>query len=242
MRTRIISKIEIKSDQVVKPIFFEGLKKIGNPKDIIKSHLKQNIDEIIIIDIVASLYQRQINFNLLNKITNNVNIPITLGGGIKTIKDISKLLKIGADKIAVNTSFLNRDVNLLNQSSKLFGSQCIVVDINSKFIDGDWYCMTDNGRINSKKKVVDWIIECQDRGAGEILLQSIDVDGSMNGPDIKLLDKVEKHIEIPLIIASGIGSYQHIYKLKKYNPDAICISSALHYKKLNINNIKKNLI
>ena len=239
MRTRIISKIEIKSDMVVKPIFFEGLKRIGEPKKIVNNYIKQGIDELVVIDIVASLYQRKINFNLFNQVTKKINLPITLGGGVRSINDISKLLKIGADKVAINTALLSKNASLLNNSSKLFGSQCIVVDINSKLIDGEWYCMTDNGRINSKKKVFDWVNECQDRGAGEILLQSIDVDGSMLGPDIKLLEKVEPYIKVPLIIASGIGNYNHLSQLKKFNPDAICISSALHYKKLNVKKIKK---
>ena len=242
MRTRLIAKLEIKSENVVKPIHFEGLKVIGSPTKLARKYYDDGIDELLLIDIVSSLYQRSINYNLIKDISKKIFIPITVGGGIKSVKQISDLLEHGADKISINSFALQTKPNFINQAVKRFGSQCITVNIDAKKIGNNWNCISDGGRVYSDKNVIDWMREVEDRGAGEILLQSLDTDGTMNGFDLELLIKIKDVVNIPIIISSGAGNIDHIKKLKKkINPDAICVSSVLHYKKLKIENIKKNI-
>jgi cyclase len=242
MRSRLIAKLEIKGDNIVKPIHFEGLKIIGSPIKIAEKYYNDGIDELLIMDIVSSLYQREINYKLIKEISKKIFIPITVGGGIKSINQISKLLEYGADKISINTFALQFNQNIINQAAKKFGSQCITANIEIKKIDNDWICLSDGGRVLSNKKVADWIKELENRGAGEILLQSIDKDGTMQGFDLELLNKVYNSINIPVIISGGAGKIAHIKELKKnFNADAICISSALHYKKIKIKDAKKIL-
>lgn len=240
MRTRLIAKLEIKGKNVVKPIHFEGLKTIGSPKKMAKRYYDEGIDELILIDIVSSLYQRSIDYNLIKNISKKIFIPVTVGGGIKSVKQISDLLEHGADKISINSFALQKKPSLINQAVKRFGSQCITINIDAKKIGNNWKCISDGGKVYSNKNVIDWMREIEDRGAGEILLQSLDTDGTMNGFDFELLIKIKDVVNIPIIISSGAGNIDHIKKLKKIiNPDAICISSALHYRKLIIRNIKK---
>tara|TARA_S200000501_G_C20855220_1_gene757443 strand:+ start:2322 stop:3050 length:729 start_codon:yes stop_codon:yes gene_type:complete len=242
MRTRLIAKLEIKSENVVKPIHFEGLKVIGSPAKLAKKYYDEGIDELLLIDIVSSLYQRSINYNLIKDISKKIFIPITVGGGIKSVKQISDLLDHGADKISINSFALQTKPNFINQAVKRFGSQCITVNIDAKKIRNNWNCISDSGRVYSDKNVIDWMREVEDRGAGEILLQSLDTDGTMKGFDLELLGKIKNVVNIPIIISSGAGNIDHIKRLKKkINPDAICISSVLHYKKLKIKNIKMNI-
>ncbi|MDA9232376.1 imidazole glycerol phosphate synthase cyclase subunit [Candidatus Pelagibacter sp.] len=239
-RTRILSKIEIKNGEVVKPIFFEGVKKIGSPINIANDYYKKGIDEIILIDIVRSLYKQKPNFSLLKKISKEIFVPLTYGGGITTIKDIENCLKNGADKVSINSSLLPKNSKFINQAIMEFGSQCIIVNIDAKKIYDKWYCYTDGGRINSNIEIIDWLDEVQEKGCGEIFLQSIDKDGFYEGPDYELYKLVNKKIQVPLIFSSGIRKYSDITKLKKIlKPDAIAISSAFHFNELQIKKIKK---
>lgn len=239
-RTRIIAKLEIKSEYVVKPIFFEGLKKIGDPIKIAKKYYNDGIDEMIIIDIVSSLYRRPINFKQLKEISKNIFIPITYGGGIKNLKDIENCLKNGADKVSINTHSINSNGKLIERASKEFGSQCIISNIEAKKIENEWFCYTDGGRINSGIRIQDWIKNIQEKNVGEIFVQSIDHDGFTDGPDYKLIEYLKNKIKVPFIIGSGFRSYEHLKRVKKIiNSDAVCFSSALHHKDLNIKKIKK---
>ena len=244
MRKRLISKLEIKSGNVVKPIYFEGLKVIGSPIKIARDYFKQGIDEIIFIDIVASLYNRQIDYNLIQSVSKEIFIPLTVGGGIKKLDDISKLLNLGADKVAINTHALQRDPSLINRAAKKFGSQCIVSNLEVKKIGSEWFCLTDNGRINSGKKVLDWIHELSSRGIGEILIQSVDYDGSMRGFDNELFLNIKKNsrTKVPLIYCSGAGNQNHFKNLNNdINPNSVCVASILHEKKMTVKQIKKIL-
>lgn len=244
MKKRLIAKLEIKSGDVVKPIFFEGLKKIGNPATIANFYYKQGIDEIILIDIVASLYRREIDYETIKKVSKKIFIPLTVGGGIKKLDDISKLLAIGADKVSINTHALQNDPSLINRAARKFGSQCIISNLEIKKIENNWYCLSDNGRIFSNRKVIDWIKELSSRGVGEILLQSVDFDGSLNGFDYDLFQKIKEKINVrsPLIFASGAGNLKHFKKLIKIiNPNSICVSRVLHENLLSIKQIKKTI-
>tara|TARA_B100002052_G_C15884141_1_gene600800 strand:+ start:3243 stop:3980 length:738 start_codon:yes stop_codon:yes gene_type:complete len=240
-RIRIIGKVEIKSRNVVKPIFFEGLKKIGNPDEIIQKYFKNGIDEILIVDVVSSLYKRDIDFEFLKLIGRNLFIPLIYSGGIKNLTDIENCLQNGADKVAINTNGI-KNPKLLKNSVKKFGSQCISVTIEAKKINNNWLCFTDGGRINSKIRVTEWIKKVQDLGVGEIIIQSVDCDGHTAGPDYNLFKKVSKSIHVPLVLCSGIRNISHIkFIKKKFNPEAIALSSALHYNEIKINNVKKVL-
>lgn len=242
MRVRLISKLELKSNFIVKPIYFEGLRKIGEPLSISHNYYRKGIDEIIVIDIVSSLYNRSINYDLIKKISKKIFVPLTVGGGIKTIDDVSKLLECGADKVALNTFALQTKPKLIRLIANKFGKQCITINIEAKKIKNDWVCLSDGGRVLSKWKVVDWIKEVQDQGAGEILIQSVDRDGSGKGYDIELLQKIKKYIHIPLIVASGAGSQNDILKMNRLiKPQAICVSTLLHENKLNILSTKKKI-
>ena len=242
MRRRLISKLEIKSGNVVKPIYFEGLRKIGDPVVIAENYYKNGIDEIILIDIVASLYKRELDYNLIQKISERIFIPLTVGGGIRKLDDISKLLSIGADKVSINTHALQTDSSIINRAAKKFGSQCIVSNLEIKKIKNEWYCLSDNGRINSGKNVIDWINELTSRGIGEILLQSVDFDGSLKGFDHQLFLNIKNNIKtkVPIIFCSGAGNKNHLKKIVSiHNPSSICVSSILHEKLITIKNIKK---
>ena len=240
-RLRIIGKIEVKSENVVKPIFFEGLKKIGNPIKLVQKYYKKGIDEVLLIDIVASLYQREINFSLLKKISDNLFIPLIYSGGIKNLVDIENCLQNGADKVSINTNAL-KNLKLIKNAVKTFGSQCISINIDAKKINNDWLCFSDGGRINSNKKVIDWIDQVQNLGVGEIIVQSIDCDGYISGPDFDLYKRIHKKVKVPLVLCSGIRKVEHVKKIRKYfNPEAITISSALHYDELKPQILKKIL-
>tara|TARA_B100000035_G_C20954502_1_gene533517 strand:- start:435 stop:1172 length:738 start_codon:yes stop_codon:yes gene_type:complete len=240
-RIRIIGKVEVKSRSVVKPIFFEGLKKIGDPIIIVNKYFKNGIDELLIVDVVSSLYNRDIDFSYLKLLSNNLFIPIIYSGGIKNLSDIENCLQNGADKVSINTHGI-KNPNLLKNSVKMFGSQCISVTIEAKKINKNWFCFTDGGRINSGIKLNDWLKKIQDLGVGEVILQSIDHDGYTNGPDYTLYNYVLKKIRVPLVLCSGIRSIKHINLIvKKYDPDAIALSSALHNGEINLSRLKKIL-
>ncbi len=242
MRTRIIVKLDVKPPYVVKPVHFEGLRKIGLPVDLAKKYYNQGADEVMYIDIVASLYQREILFDEIEKTANELFIPFGVGGGIKTIEDISKLFHSGADKIAINTYAVQENSEILNEAAQIFGNQAVVVNIEAKKWD-DWYeCYTDCGRIRSGKNVIEWAKEVEARGAGEIFLQCVDTDGRQRGFDIELSKQVVDSVNIPVVVASGAGKLEDIKELIEYaRPSGIALSSLLHYDKYTIKDIKEYL-
>jgi len=239
---RLIAKLDVKPPFLVKPVHFEGLRKLGRPADFAKKYSDLGIDEIFYIDIVASLYERDILYNEVQDIADIISVPFAVGGGVKNITSFSKLFHVGADKVVLNTFPLQFDPKIINDAAKVFGSQSVVVNIEAKKINGKYYCLTDCGRILSSKEVVNWSIEAEDRGAGEILLQSVDKDGRMTGYDIDLAAKVVESINIPVVIASGAGKVDHVKELiKNVIPSGIAIASLLHYDLSSINEIKKSM-
>ncbi|RXJ92882.1 imidazole glycerol phosphate synthase subunit HisF [Malaciobacter molluscorum] len=242
MRTRIIAKLDVKPPYVVKPVHFEGLRKIGLPNDLAKKYFKQGADEVIYIDIVASLYQREILFNDIEQTANELFIPFGVGGGVKTIEDFSKLFHCGADKVAINTYAVQENPDIINQAAEIFGNQAVVVNIEAKKWDTHYECYTDCGRIQSNKDVIQWAKEVELRGAGEIFLQCVDTDGRQKGFDIELAKKVVDSVNIPVVVASGAGNLENIKELIDYaKPSGVAISSLLHYDKYTIQDIKNFL-
>lgn len=242
MRTRIIVKLDVKPPYVVKPVHFEGLRKIGLPVDLAKKYYEQGADEVMYIDIVASLYQREILFEEIEKTANELFIPFGVGGGVKSIEEFSKLFHSGADKVAINTYAVQENPEIINQAAEIFGNQAVVVNIEAKKWDNYYECYTDCGRIQSSKDVIEWAKEVESRGAGEIFLQCVDTDGRQRGFDIELAKKVVNSVNIPVVVASGAGSLEDIKKLIEYaKPSGVAIASLLHYEKYTIQDIKEYL-
>jgi cyclase len=242
MKTRIIAKLDVKPPYVVKPVHFEGLRKIGLPTDLAKKYYEQGADEIIYIDIVASLYQREILFDEIEKTANELFIPFGVGGGVKTIEDFSKLFHSGADKVAINTYAVQENPKVINQAAKIFGNQAVVVNIEAKKWDHWYECYTDCGRIRSGRDVIEWAKEVESRGAGEIFLQCVDTDGRQRGFDVELAKQVVDSVKIPVIVASGAGKLEDIKELIKYaKPSGVAIASLLHYDKNTVKDIKEYL-
>ncbi|MDQ7085357.1 MAG: imidazole glycerol phosphate synthase cyclase subunit [Sulfurovum sp.] len=242
MKTRIIVKLDVKPPYVVKPVHFEGLRKIGSPSELAKKYYEQGADEVMYIDIVSSLYQRDIIFEEIEKTANELFIPFGVGGAVRTIEDFSKLFHIGADKVAINTFAIQEDPTLINKAAKIFGSQAVVINIEAKKWSNHWECYTDCGRIQSGKDVLEWAKEVEKRGAGEILLQSVDKDGRNQGFDLELCKQVVELVKIPVVVASGAGSLHDIKEVIEYaKPSGVAIASLLHYNHLTISDIKKYL-
>lgn len=242
IRTRIIAKLDVKPPFVVKPVHFEGLRKIGMPVELAKKYYEQGADEVMYIDIVASLYQRGILFAEIEKAANELFIPFGVGGGVQTIEDFSKLFHVGADKVVLNTFAVQKNPDIINQAAEIFGAQAVVVNIEAKKWDNWWECYTDCGRIRSGKDVFEWAKEVEQRGAGEIILQSVDHDGRQRGFDLELSKRVVESVQIPVVVASGAGCLEDIKELIEYaHPSGVAIASSLHYNKFTINNIKEYL-
>lgn len=242
MRTRIIAKLDIKPPYVVKPVHFEGLRKIGTPQELAKKYYEQGADEVMYIDIVSSLYQRGIIFEEIEKTANELFIPFGVGGAVRSIEDFSKLFHYGADKVLINTYAVQENPNIINQAAEIFGRQAVVVNIEVKEWDNWYECYTDCGRVQSNKNVLEWVKEVEQRGAGEILLQSVDKDGRKRGFDLELAKKVVESVNIPVVIASGAGKLEDIKQLIEYaKPSGVAIASMLHYDLTNIKEIKKYL-
>jgi cyclase len=227
---------------VVKPVHFEGLRKVGIPAELAKKYYEQGADEIMYIDIVASLYQREILFNEIEQTANELFIPFGVGGGVKTVDDFSKLFHAGADKVVLNTYAVQQNPDIINQAAEIFGNQAVVVSIEAKCWNNWWECYTDCGRIQSGKNVLEWVKEVEQRGAGEILLQSVDHDGRQRGFDLELARRVVESVNIPVVVTSGAGKLEDIKELIDYAaPSGIAIASLLHYDKCTIQDIKEYL-
>lgn len=240
---RIIARIDIKNKHVIKGINLEGLRKIGDPKNIIESYYADKADEILILDSVASLYGRNNLFSFVKNITKEVFIPITIGGGIKDLKDIENALNSGADKVAINSGAIN-NLNFIKEASREFGSSTIMASIEAKLVgEKKWEPYINSGREKTNLDLIDWVKKIQDDGCGEIVLTSIDYEGTENGFDYILIENIKKHLIRPLIISGGCGSINDIVRIQKdFCNTSVAIASLLHYKKITIKEIKKQLL
>ncbi len=239
---RIIAKLDVKPPNVVKPVHFEGLRKMGTPADLARKYYQQGADEIFYIDIVASLYQREILYEGIQATANGIFVPFAVGGGVRSVEDMSRLFHCGADKVVINTHALQQQPELIDQAARIFGSQSVVVSVEAKRWDGWWECYSDCGRERSGKAVLDWVREVEQRGAGELLVQSVDHDGRQDGFDIELIGQVKDAVSVPVVAASGAGDIEHIVKLaSEARPDAIALASLLHYDRCDVSEIKARL-
>lgn len=228
--TRIIARLDIKGSALVKGIHLEGLRALGRPEDFASHYYSQGADELIFQDTVASLYQRSSLLDLISRTAQSVFIPITVGGGIRTLADINSVLRAGADRVAINTAALNNP-ELINEASRTFGSSTIVVAVEViRQTNGSYLAFTDNGREDTGVELIHWLKEVEDRGAGEILLTSIDRDGTGRGFDIELVGIAANLISIPVIAHGGAGKPSHIYDvITQAKPDAVAIAAMVHY-------------
>ena len=236
---RIISRIDVKGENLVKGINLEGLKILGKPQEFSNYYYKKKIDEIVFFDTVASLYGRNNLFNIVEKVSKNIFIPISVGGGIRSLEDISKLLNVGADKIILNTKAL-KDPKFINSAANKFGSSTIIVNIDFNLQPNNSYsCFVENGRQIFNKDIFKWINEIQKRGAGEIILTSIARDGTGEGFDMGFYKQIKNLIKIPLILSGGFGSMKHVFDvIKNQDVDAVSIASMFHYNKTKDKNFK----
>jgi len=242
MNTRIIAKLDVKPPFVVKPVHFEGLRRMGSPSELARKYYNQGADEVFYIDIVSSLYQRKFLSDGIKETANVLFIPFAVGGGVKSIDDFSKLFHIGADKVVINTYAVQQDPSIINKAAEVFGNQAVVVNIESKKWQRNWECYTDCGRIQSGKDVLDWVQEVEQRGAGEILLQSVDTDGRRRGFDIELAAQVVDSVGIPVVVSSGAGSLKDIKEIIEIaSPSGVAVASLLHYDRVTIQDIKEYL-
>jgi len=242
-KIRIIARIDIKNEYVIKGIHLEGLRKVGDPNELAKKYYENGIDEIVFMDAVAAYYDRNSLSEIIQKACVEVFVPITVGGGIRKIEDIQTVLNAGADKVAINTQAINKP-KFIKEASKIFGSQCIVSSIVAKKIsDNRWEAYIDNGREPTGKDVIEWAKEVESLGAGEIMLTSIDKEGTKKGFDVELNEAVSKAVSIPVITSGGMkNSDDAIELLSKSNIDAIATASTLHYELESIQDIKQKLI
>jgi len=237
---RVIARLDIKSQNLIKGIQLEGLKVIGDPNIFALKYYEDGIDELILIDCVASLYGRNNLFGIIKEASKNVFVPITAGGGIRSIKDAEELFLSGADKVFLNTSAINNP-QLINDLAKNFGSQAIVISIEAKFLKNNiWLAYTDNGREVTNKNVINWTKEAIDRGAGEILITSVDRDGTRQGFDLDLIKNICNVSSVPIIFSGGMGKASDILSVSKYGScHAVAAGTILHYNETTVDEIKK---
>lgn len=237
---RLIARLDIKGSNLVKGIQLEGLRKIGLPNEYVKKYYEQGIDEIIYMDIVASLYERNSLLDIVKEATKDVFIPITVGGGIRSVEDVRLALRAGADKVALNTAVIKRP-DLIKEISKKFGSQCLVVSVEAKKTGGGkWQAYYDNGREKTGRDVIEWVEKACEYGAGEILLTSVDKEGMAKGFDYDLIKKVSTAVPIPVIASGGMGNIEHMEKaVKEGRVDAIAMAHVLHYGLMSVEEIRE---
>jgi imidazole glycerol-phosphate synthase subunit HisF len=238
---RIIARLDVKNEFVIKGIHLEGLRKVGNPNEMSKMYYEEGIDEILFIDSVASLYNRNNLFSVIRKASEEVFVPITIGGGLRSVADVEEALDAGADKVAINTQAV-RNPNFIEELAKRYGSQCVVASVQAKRNDSDWEVYVETGREKTGLSVIKWINRLQDLGAGELLITSVDQEGTRSGFDVPLVQLVNNAVKIPVIVSGGYGKPQHIDELlDATNPSGLCFASVLHYKQTTVGSLRHQI-
>jgi cyclase len=238
---RIIPCLDIKNGRTVKGVNFEGLRDAGDPVELAKRYSDEGADELVFLDITATLEKRKTLVQLVTRIAAEINIPFTVGGGIKTVDEIEELLKSGADKVSLNSSIV-RNPELINQASAAFGAQAIVAAVDAKRNGPSWNVYVKGGTEDTGLDAIEWMQEVEKRGAGEILLTSMDRDGTKSGFDIEILSKINSLVNIPVIASGGAGTIQHcVDAVKNGNADAVLAASIFHFKEIEIRELKKQM-
>lgn len=238
---RIIPCLDIKDGRTVKGINFENIKDAGDPVELAIEYAKQGADELVFLDITATNEKRKTLSELVSRIAKHINIPFTVGGGISSVEDVSILLNSGADKISVNTSAV-KNPQLIKELANQFGSQCVVLAIDTKFENNDWYVYLNGGRIKTDLKTIDWAKQAVELGAGEILLTSMNNDGTKDGFALDITKQISEAVNVPIIASGGAGSMEHFKDVfKNGKADAALAASVFHYKEIGIPQLKTYL-
>lgn len=238
---RIIARLDVKPPNVVKPVHFEGLRKLGDPVEFASRYYQAGADEIIYDDVVASLYRRAPDFDLIGRVAASVRVPFAVGGGLANLSQIETAFKIGADKVVLNTFPLQYDSTLIRRASEIFGSQAIGIHVQAKRWDSDWICCSDAGRIASDFTVRDWIRKAEDLGVGEIFVSSVDREGRRSGFDEELCEIALDAATKPVVLGSGAGSLDHVKTLLQAvsrSPSGFMFASLLHYVHASVDDIR----
>jgi cyclase len=237
--TRLIARLDIKGENLIKGVHLEGLRIIGDPQEFARRYYEQGADELIYLDIVASLYGRSKLVDIVSRTAHDIFVPLTVGGGVRSVDDVSELLRAGADKVAINTAAVKRP-ELIREVANRFGSQCMVLSIEAKQSGPcNWNVYTDGGREKTGLDAVDWARKAATLGAGEILITSIDREGTRKGFDVELTRAISDAVEIPVIASGGYGKYSHIVNVvQSGGADAVAVADALHYDRTTLINIR----
>ena len=240
MNVRLIARLDIKGPNLIKGIHLEGLRVIGDPQKYARRYYEAGADELVYMDIVASLYGRNSLTEIVKRAAQDIFMPMTVGGGVRSLEDAKQLLRAGADKVAVNTAAIGRPA-LVTEISRRFGSQCMVLSIEAKRVgEGRWEAYTDNGRERTGMDAVEWAKEGCRLGAGEILLTSVDREGTRKGFDVELVRAIAVVVPIPVIASGGMGTAEHfVQAVKDGKADAVAMADVLHYGRLGIGDIRE---
>jgi cyclase len=240
---RLIPRLDIKGPNLIKGVHLEGLRVVGDPQEFARRYYEQGADELLYMDSVASLYGRNNLSDIVKRTVQDVFVPITVGGGVRSVEDVKHILRCGADKVAINTAAV-ADPDLISRVSKRFGRQCMVLSIEAKQQpDGRWEAYTDNGRERTGLDVVEWAQRAVELGAGEILLTSVDREGTGKGFDLKLIRAVSTVVPVPVIASGGMGSVEHLVDaVHSGRADAIAMADIIHYEKSDLLTIRRGAV
>ena len=237
---RIIPCLDVKNGRVVKGVNFEGLKDAGDPVEAAIRYNEEGADELTFLDITASYEERRPIIDIVEKVAKEVFIPLTVGGGISSLNDIYDLLNVGCDKVSINSAAV-KNPEFINEASKRFGSQCIVVAIDVKKVGNSWNVFIKGGREDTGLNAIKWAKEVVDRGAGEILLTSMDTDGTKAGFDIEITKKISEMVNVPVIASGGAGKMEHFKEVFENSADAALAASIFHFREIDIVDLKEYL-
>lgn len=236
---RIIPCLDIKDGRTVKGVNFVDLRDAGDPVELAQRYAREGADELVFLDITATQEKRKTLVQLVRRIAREIDIPFTVGGGIRTLDEIEDLLHAGADKVSLNSAIVKNPA-LIDQASERFGAQCIVAAVDAKRQGDSWSVFIKGGTEDTGKDAIQWMQEVEQRGAGEILLTSMDRDGTKSGFDVELLKRVNREVRIPVIASGGAGTIQHcIDAIKKGDADAVLAASIFHFQEIDIKDLKK---
>jgi len=240
LNIRLIARLDIKGPNLIKGIHLEGLRVVGDPQDFARRYYEAGADELVYMDIVASLYGRNSLTDIIKRAAQDIFIPMTVGGGVRSVDDAKMLLRAGADKVAVNTAATLRP-ELITEISRRFGSQCMVLSIEAKRVgENKWEAYADNGRERTGLDVLEWAIRGCELGAGEILLTSVDQEGTRKGFDVDLVKAVAGAVPIPVIASGGMGSPEHLVRVvQEGKADAVAMADVIHYNRFSLAQIRE---